>query len=294
MNVSTKSGIYKILNTVNGKFYVGSAVSLERRKQEHFTSLRKGKHSNVLLQRSFNKYGEGSFEFIIVKVVDEIAKLVAWEQVYLDWWEPEFNICKEAGNTLGTVRDEKTKKKLSEFHKKRLSTPEARRVMSEQVKKSHARPEVLQKMRVIAKARFSKPEERQRLSEMAKRVQSTPKAKKRMREQSKRLWANPETRKQLTDSIKKAMSSPEVRKKLSDAAKRRAQRPGDFEKRSEASRRGLASPAVREKMSRSQIGKKLSLETRQKMSEAQRRRFKTFGSMRIKKTLDNLPAKEKR
>ena len=51
-------GIYKIINVVNNKFYVGSAVDLKRRKTRHFSELRTGKHNNRYLQSSWDKYGE--------------------------------------------------------------------------------------------------------------------------------------------------------------------------------------------------------------------------------------------
>lgn len=39
MSLLVKSGIYKIVNTLNNKFYVGSSVSLKKRHNDHFNSL---------------------------------------------------------------------------------------------------------------------------------------------------------------------------------------------------------------------------------------------------------------
>ena len=50
------SGIYKITNIINNKFYIGSAVDLKEREYEHFRRLFKNNHCNILLQNSFNKY----------------------------------------------------------------------------------------------------------------------------------------------------------------------------------------------------------------------------------------------
>jgi group I intron endonuclease len=55
-----ESGIYKIVNIINGDIYVGSSVNLEKRKREHFTSLTKNKNHPKLLQRAYNKYGKES------------------------------------------------------------------------------------------------------------------------------------------------------------------------------------------------------------------------------------------
>ena len=60
------SGIYKITNKVNGKFYIGSANNLKRRKWEHFCNLKHNKHCNKKLQYSYNKYSKENFKFEIL------------------------------------------------------------------------------------------------------------------------------------------------------------------------------------------------------------------------------------
>lgn len=94
-NVSTKnqckdtgkiSGIYKIVNKVNGKYYVGSSndiCSKYGRWYEHRNNLIKNKHSNNHLQMAWNKYGESNFEFVIVELCD-VTQLLMIEQKYLD------------------------------------------------------------------------------------------------------------------------------------------------------------------------------------------------------------------
>ena len=55
------SGIYKIVNKVNGKYYVGSSNDvLKTRFYEHKRLLTKNKHFNVKLQNAWNKYGESN------------------------------------------------------------------------------------------------------------------------------------------------------------------------------------------------------------------------------------------
>ena len=76
-------GIYKIINVMNNKFYVGSAVDLKRRKTRHFSELRNNKHSNGRLQNSWNKHGEQAFVFVVVEEVPEDADLLAAENVWL-------------------------------------------------------------------------------------------------------------------------------------------------------------------------------------------------------------------
>ena len=76
-------GIYKIINIVNNKFYVGSAVDLKRRKTRHFSELRNGKHNNRHLQAAWLKYGEQAFVFVVVESLPTDADLLAAENVWL-------------------------------------------------------------------------------------------------------------------------------------------------------------------------------------------------------------------
>lgn len=75
--------IYKIINGVNGKFYVGSAVNFVARKRRHVWRLRRGDHVNKPLQAAWNKYGEVAFVFCIVEEVADDADLLAAENVWL-------------------------------------------------------------------------------------------------------------------------------------------------------------------------------------------------------------------
>jgi group I intron endonuclease len=76
-------GIYKIINIVNNKFYVGSAVDLRRRKARHFSELRNCRHNNGKLQNAWAKYGEQAFIFVVVEELPEDADLLAAENVWL-------------------------------------------------------------------------------------------------------------------------------------------------------------------------------------------------------------------
>jgi group I intron endonuclease len=75
--------IYKIINVVNNKFYVGSAVNFEKRKARHIWRLRRGDHSNKHLQAAWEKYGEKAFVFAVVEVVDEDVNLLLAENIWL-------------------------------------------------------------------------------------------------------------------------------------------------------------------------------------------------------------------
>lgn len=76
-------GIYKIINVINNKFYVGSAEDFTRRKRVHWWRLRKGTHANKHLQSAWLKYGESAFTFVIVDELSPEADVLAAENVWL-------------------------------------------------------------------------------------------------------------------------------------------------------------------------------------------------------------------
>lgn len=61
------SGIYTITNLFNNKIYVGYTINLRARRNEHFSSLRNNKHTNIYLQRAYNKYGEHNLVYEILE-----------------------------------------------------------------------------------------------------------------------------------------------------------------------------------------------------------------------------------
>lgn len=62
-----ESGIYIIINSVDGKVYVGSAKNFKKRWNRHLKDLKKGTHSSTKLQRAYNKYSVSDFLFKIVE-----------------------------------------------------------------------------------------------------------------------------------------------------------------------------------------------------------------------------------
>lgn len=76
-------GIYKIINTINGKCYIGSSININNRWGKHKALLRHNKHENIKLQNAWNKYGEENFEFVVVKECENEI-LLEEEQNYLN------------------------------------------------------------------------------------------------------------------------------------------------------------------------------------------------------------------
>lgn len=115
-SIPSVSGVYAIINRINGKRYYGSAMNLRRRKNIHWHLLQNGRHTNVHLQRAWNKHGESSFQFVVVEFVSP-ALLLAVEQNYLDLNVNGYNIAPIANNRLDTVVTPKSRRRMSESHK---------------------------------------------------------------------------------------------------------------------------------------------------------------------------------
>ena len=123
------AGIYQIRDTVTGKVYVGSAVSLRRRWYEHCSLLRRGQHHSRHLQRAWEKRGEQAFVFEPLLICAK-NMLLFYEQRAIDVLRPAYNGSPTAGNCLGVKHTAETRarmsaanigKTLSEEHKKNIA-----------------------------------------------------------------------------------------------------------------------------------------------------------------------------
>jgi len=125
------SGVYEIVNSVNGKRYVGSTMNLKKRRRNHLSRLRHNNHSNPHLQAAFCKYGEAAFLFSLLEPT-EISMLIEREQHYLDTLKPEYNTASTAGRPmLGRHHSPETRAKMSSAHNtRRPHTAETRAKMS--------------------------------------------------------------------------------------------------------------------------------------------------------------------
>lgn len=99
-NKNDNSGIYCILNTMNGKRYIGQTYDLDYRWRRHKFDLKHGYHSNNHLQSAWNKYGDSSFEFIVLEkcplsIIDE--REIYW----IDYYDTKHSGYNQADGGLG-------------------------------------------------------------------------------------------------------------------------------------------------------------------------------------------------
>lgn len=121
-------GIYKIVNKTNGKYYVGSSNDITGnfgRWYEHKWELKRKSHHNDYLQRSWDKYGENEFDWIVIETVPENQLLII-EQRYLDVAKTEqdrcYNLTFDATAPTRSMNEE-SKKRMIEKLKRHFSIP---------------------------------------------------------------------------------------------------------------------------------------------------------------------------
>jgi group I intron endonuclease len=104
--------IYKINNSINNDFYIGSTRNVKKRYYTHLNHIRTNKNTCIKLIRAVNKYKEENFTFEIIEECD-LNSILIREQYYIDTLNPKYNISKIAGSNFGIKRTEEVKLKKS-------------------------------------------------------------------------------------------------------------------------------------------------------------------------------------
>lgn len=87
-----KSGVFRLVNKINGKSYIGSSMSLSNTFSIYYSlgSLKKVKGS-IIIYRALLKYGYSNFSLDILEYCEKDV-LIEREQYYIDLIKPEYNI----------------------------------------------------------------------------------------------------------------------------------------------------------------------------------------------------------
>ena len=96
--------IYKIVNLINNKFYIGSTADERKRWDHHRHKLNKGVHANQHLQKAWKLYGADAFAFVIIAQAANKENLQMLEQQIINdsnCCNPDigYNICKSVTNS---------------------------------------------------------------------------------------------------------------------------------------------------------------------------------------------------
>ena len=126
-----KAGIYQIINTDNGKRYIGSSVDVPRRLKAHADHLDLDTHVNAHLQRAYNKYGEGKFLFLILATCDASDAQDVEQRHFDAWqeggrWDNLYNTRKTAGGGSDCIlNSEQAEEILHLYRDEKASTLES-------------------------------------------------------------------------------------------------------------------------------------------------------------------------
>lgn len=175
--------IYRIVNKVNGKSYIGQTVhdNPKRRWNTHKNIYKQEKHQEYLY-RGMRKYGLETFEFSIICIckLEELSDLECKYIKEYDTFGSGYNMTSGGEGRRDCKASEETKRKISLAGKGRVPTEETRRKLSlanmghkcteetrEKLRKAstgkRAKPEQIEKIKVALSQRIIKDSTREKL-----------------------------------------------------------------------------------------------------------------------------------
>lgn len=114
-NLKNNSGIYEIINLLNGKNYIGSTIHFKNRFKGHMSRFKKNINGCRKLYNAMHKYGAENFIFNIKEIVPKelVTKeyLIEREQYWINQGT-NYNIRKKAESNLGCKHSKKSKTKI--------------------------------------------------------------------------------------------------------------------------------------------------------------------------------------
>jgi len=174
-------GIYAVTNRISGTVYVGQARNIRKRWEVHRSTLDRGIHRNLHLQRAWQKYGAVTFRFEVILDLsavpkDELtARLNSEEIAALKRYPDTYNLM-EAGYS-GTLAGATT-----------------RQIWSRQRRAMWADPVLRERIVAAMRERAADPEHQKRRGAGIAAYRNTPEAKAAVSAHFRDLWADPEHR----------------------------------------------------------------------------------------------------
>ena len=261
-------GIYMIQNKVNNKMYIGQAVDIEKRWNDHIWNLNNKRNENRHFINAWYKYGEENFKFTILLECKE-SDLNMYEEYYifeLMTYDPRVGYNKNYGGDSGRPTEE-AKRKMSEAQKGKQLSEEHKRKISESQKGKQFSEEHKRKISEYRKGKRSpmcgkqlSEEHKRKISESQKGKQLSEEHKRKISEYRKGKQHTGETKRKISESLKGKQHTGETKRKISESLKG---------KRSPMCGKQLSEEHKR-KISESQKGKQLSEEHKRKISESQK------------------------
>jgi group I intron endonuclease len=218
----TDAGIYKITCKNNGKIYIGKAINLRNRINNHKNVKRRSK-GMFYFQYALLKYGWESFTVEILEIVKDFDKfkdnkiLLEKEAFYINLFDSTnldkgYNRCKFSTDSTGIPCSKETKIKIGNANRGKRPSAETRKKLREfRLGKKHSK-ETREKM---SKSRLGNTFRKDALhSEDTKRKMSESRLGKKHSEESKEKMRKPKS-----EEAKKNMGKSFLGKKHSEESK---------------------------------------------------------------------------
>jgi len=224
-------GIYKIVNLLDAKLYVGMSVDVESRIRRHRQELDKNKHPSIHLQNAWNKYGAENFEFgIIEECSNEV--LAGREKYWVSFLKVEdrrFGYNQKPGGLGGSVkgarRTAQTKLNMS-IAQRKVGTTSARLMAVRAAGLRRRGVPISDGLRAILleanTGRPCLPETRSKISIAQKGIPKSEEAKQNMKDAAVGRVLSEQHKKNIGNGHRGKKRSPEARANMSAAQRRKA------------------------------------------------------------------------
>ena len=126
-----KSGVYCLINKINGHAYVGSSINLASRMKNYLnnTFLKSKQNVNMPIVKALLKYDQSNFTLLILEYV-EPEFLTIRETYYITYVIPYYNVLKQGYSSLGYKHTNETKELLSKLAKNRTHTEKTKSLIA--------------------------------------------------------------------------------------------------------------------------------------------------------------------
>lgn len=116
-----RSGVYCLINKINGHSYVGSSINLSSRMRNYLNNsfLKSRQNVNMPIVKALLKYDQSNFTLFIVEYA-EPQVLTIRETHFITSVLPYYNVLKQGYSSLGYKHTEETKQLLSELARNRV------------------------------------------------------------------------------------------------------------------------------------------------------------------------------
>jgi group I intron endonuclease len=193
------AAVYLILNTVNGKFYVGKSVNPDARWKRHRHVARRGPDHREfkVLHAAMRKYGIENFRFDVLEWFDSEGEAYWFEEWWVDYLRsdlPGYGYNLREGGRGGWTLPPETRERIAAKLRGRKHTPERAAKVAAAHRGKVISPEHRAKLSMALKGRPRPAEVREKIAAAHRGVKLSPEHVEKMRERGKVQGFSPQAR----------------------------------------------------------------------------------------------------